>query len=130
MAAAAKSARIVFVMAGSENEAAKIAQTLVEERLAACVNVIGPARSIYRWRGVVEDEREYLLMIKTRMRLFARVERRVRDLHSYEVPEIVAIPLAAGSRRYVEWIFESTAAAPRRSAERLRARRGHRATTS
>jgi periplasmic divalent cation tolerance protein len=128
MAAAAKSARIVFVMAGNENEAAKIARTLVEERLAACVNIIGPVRSIYRWRGAVEDEREYLLTVKTRARLFARVERRVRDLHSYEVPEIVAIALAAGSRRYTEWIFESTAASKHRPLEAVRAHRAHPAT--
>lgn len=107
-------------MAGSENEAAKIARTLVEERLAACVNIIGPVRSIYRWRGAVEDEREYLLTVKTHARLFARVERRVKDLHSYEVPEIVAIALSAGSRRYVEWIFESTGAGPRRPVEAMR----------
>jgi periplasmic divalent cation tolerance protein len=130
MAAAAKNARIVFVMAGSENEAAKIARTLVEERLAACVNIIGPVRSIYRWRGAVEDEREYLLTVKTRARLFARVERRVKELHSYEVPEIVAIAIAAGSRRYIEWIFESTPAAPRRAVETVRAHRGNPATAS
>jgi periplasmic divalent cation tolerance protein len=105
----AKTARLVLVMAGSEDEAASIARTLVDERLAACVNIIGPARSIYRWGGAVEDAREYLLLIKTRARLYTKVERRVRELHSYEVPEVVALPFASGSRRYLEWLFESTA---------------------
>jgi len=127
----AQNARIVFVMAGSEEEAAKIARTLVEERLAACANIIGPVRSIYRWRGAVEDAREYMIMVKTRGRLYPGVERRVKELHSYEVPEIVAIGLAAGSRRYVEWIFESTAAVARRSrAARPVRGRGGRAAAS
>jgi len=106
----ARTARLVLLMAGSEDEAASIARTLVDERLAACVNIIGPARSIYRWRGAVEDVREYLLLIKTRARLYSRVERRVRELHSYEVPEVVALPFASGSNPYLEWLFESTAA--------------------
>ena len=107
---AARTARLVLVMAGSEDEAASIARTLVDERLAACVNIIGPARSIYRWRGAVEDAREYLLLIKTRIRLYTRVERRVRELHSYEVAEVVALPFASGSHPYLEWLFESTEA--------------------
>ena len=105
----AKTARLVLVMAGSEDEAASIALTLVDERLAACVNIIGPARSIYRWRGAVEDAREYLLLIKTSARLYTKVERRVRELHSYELPEVVALPFASGSHPYLEWLFESTA---------------------
>jgi periplasmic divalent cation tolerance protein len=106
----ARTARLVLVMAGSEKEAASIARTLVDERLAACVNIIGPGRSIYRWRGAVEDAREYLLLIKTSARLYTKVERRVRELHSYEVPEVVALPFASGSHPYLEWLFESTAA--------------------
>lgn len=105
----ARTARLVLVMAGSEDEAASIARTLVDERLAACVNIVGPARSIYRWRGAVEDAREYLLLIKTRARLYSSVERRVRELHSYDVPEVVALPFASGSHPYLEWLFESTA---------------------
>ena len=105
----ARTARLVLVMAGNEDEAASIAHALVDERLAACVNIIGPARSIYRWRGAVEDAREYLLLIKTSARLYTKVERRVRELHSYEVPEVVALPFASGSHPYLEWLFESTA---------------------
>ncbi len=109
MAPAANNLRIVFVMAGSEDEAANIARSLVAERLAACVNIVGPVRSVYRWRGAIEDEREYLLVIKTRARLYAGLERRVREMHSYEVPEIIAVAIAQGSKPYIDWLIESTA---------------------
>jgi len=109
MAAAANNPRMVFVMAGNEDEAAKIARALVEERLAACVNILGPVRSVYRWRGAIEDEREYLLVIKSQARLYSRVERKVRELHSYEVPEIIAVAITQGSKPYLDWLIESTA---------------------
>ena len=109
MTVAASSARVVLVMSGSEDEAIKIARVLVEERLAACVNVVGPVRSVYRWRGAIEDACEHLLIIKIRARMYAKVERRVKELHSYEVPEVIALPLAGGSRRYLEWLLEATA---------------------
>lgn len=107
-------------MSGSEDEATKIARVLVEERLAACVNVVGPVRSIYRWRGAVEDAGEHLLIVKIRARMYAKVERRVKELHSYEVPEVIALPLAAGSRRYLEWLLEATAVARRAGHSRPR----------
>ena len=108
MAATANNLRIVFVMAGNEDEAAKIARALVEERLAPCVNILGPVRSVYRWRGAIESEREYLLVIKSHARLYSRVERKVRELHSYEVPEIIAVAIAQGSKPYLDWLIEST----------------------
>ena len=108
MRIAARDFRIVFVMAANEAEAAKIAQALVEERLAACVNIAGPIQSTYRWRGTIEKATEYMLIIKTSTRHFSQVEQRVRELHSYEVPEIVAVALAAGSKPYVAWLAEST----------------------
>src|SRR5271170_5130774 len=110
MAAAGNSSTIVFVMAGGEDEAVKIARALVEERLAACVNIVSPVRSIYRWRGAIEDEREYLLIIKSRARHYPGIERRVRELHGYEVPEVLAIPIVQGSKPYLDWLFESTGA--------------------
>jgi periplasmic divalent cation tolerance protein len=123
MLAGARDFRIVFVMAANEAEAARIAQTLVEERLAACVNIIGPVHSIYRWRGTIENASEYMLVIKAPHRHFSKVERRVRDLHSYEVPEIVAVTLTAGSKPYLTWLAESTtpaapSASPRRRSVR------------
>jgi periplasmic divalent cation tolerance protein len=108
MMALAAGARIVFVMAANDSEASMIARKLVEERLAACVNVITPARSIYRWRGAVEESSECLLVIKTLSRHYAKLERRVKELHSYDVPEIVAMALTNGSADYLKWIAEST----------------------
>ncbi len=114
MAATKRSrASVMFVMAGAEEEAEKISRALIEENLAACANIIGPVRSIYRWQGKVEDAREYLIMIKTRTSLTSRIERAVGKLHSYEVPEIIALPIAAGSTPYLEWIAENTAAPKR-----------------
>ncbi len=99
---------IVLVTCGSRKEARKIARALVERRLAACVSEIGvPVASTYRWKGKVESAREYLLLIKTSKRRFAAVRDAVRELHSYEVPEIIALPIAAGSRDYLDWIAAS-----------------------
>jgi periplasmic divalent cation tolerance protein len=114
----ASSAAVVLVTAGSEEQAHSIGRTLVDERLAACVNVIGPVRSIYRWRDAVEEETEYILMIKTRARLYKKLERRVKELHTYEVPEILALPAGAGSGPYLEWLRASTAAPSRRRGAR------------
>ena len=100
---------VVLVTAGSSEEAARIGQTLVAERLAACANVIGPIRSIYRWRGAVEDAAEHLLLLKARARDVTVLGERVRALHSYEVPEVLALPIRAGSAAYLAWLAESTA---------------------
>jgi periplasmic divalent cation tolerance protein len=118
----ASEARLVLVTAGAEEQARSIAHRLVEERLAACVNVVGPIRSIYRWRGAVEDEAEFLLLIKTRARLLGRLERRVIELHSYEVPEVLALAPSGGSAAYLGWLLESTAAQP--APAKTRAARG------
>jgi len=86
---------------------------LVEERLAACVNLITPLTSIYRWRGAVERAREVLLVIKTRRTLVPRIAARVRALHSYEVPEVIALPVVAGARSYLAWLLGETAVSAR-----------------
>jgi periplasmic divalent cation tolerance protein len=99
---------MVLVTAGSEEQAAAIARALVGERLAACVNIVGPVRSIYRWRDAVEDEREYLLIIKTRATLYLKVEARVRELHTYEVPEVLSLHAERGSPPYIQWLLDST----------------------
>jgi periplasmic divalent cation tolerance protein len=98
---------VIFVTAGSEAEAEKIARALVEEQLAACVNILNPIRSIYRWQGQVADDREWLLLIKTRAERFAAVESRVKALHSYQVPEVIALPIVAGAEGYLRWLRES-----------------------
>jgi len=99
---------IVFVTCGSEEEALKIAHALVEERLAACVNLVSPIRSIYRWEGKVWDEKEWLLIIKTRPGRFEDLEQRVKSLHSYSVPEIIALSIVKGAASYLDWLKEMT----------------------
>ncbi len=116
-------ARVVLVTIGNETDARAMARTLVGEGLAACVNVLGPINSIYRWRGAIEDEKEYLLMIKTRAGLYGRIERRVKELHSYDVPEVVALPIETGSASYLEWLFEMTAPSIQRPTRPVKAAR-------
>lgn len=84
--------------------AAVLARTLVSERLAACVNILPPVTSIYRWRGNVETASEHLLVIKTRVADYADVERRIRELHSYELPEVIAVPIVDGLPPYLAWL--------------------------
>jgi periplasmic divalent cation tolerance protein len=95
---------IVFVTASKEEGAVAIARVLVEERLAGCVNIVGGVRSIYRWEGNLEDDREVLMIVKTRRELFPLLEKRVKELHSYTVPEIIALPVAEGSLDYLAWL--------------------------
>ena len=99
---------IILVTAGSETEAETIAKALVAERLAACVNILNPVRSIYRWEGKVTDDRECLLIIKTQVERFAVVEEKVKALHSYQVPEIIALPVVQGSTPYLHWLAQES----------------------
>ena len=85
---------VILVTCGSEEEALKIAHALVAEHLAACVNLVTPIRSIYRWEGKICDEKEWLLIIKTRKDRFEEVEKKVKSIHSYSVPEIISLPIA------------------------------------
>src|SRR5260370_29643142 len=87
---------LILTATGVEEHALSIARVLVSERLAACVNIIGPIRSVYRWRDAIEDDREFLLLIKTRASLSTKVERRVRELHTYEVPEVLSLSAGRG----------------------------------
>jgi periplasmic divalent cation tolerance protein len=99
---------VVLVTVGSRNEGERVGRPLVEEGLAACVNILGPVHSIYKWKGAVNYDDEHLLIIKSRRAAFPDVEARVRALHSYDVPEVIALPLAAGSTPYLEWLQQST----------------------
>jgi len=101
---------IILVTAGSEAEAEIIAKALVAERLAACVNIISPMRSIYRWEEKIRDDREWLLVIKTQAERFGAVEARVKALHSYQVPEVIALPILAGAEGYLRWLLGETTA--------------------
>ncbi len=99
---------LVLVTSGSEEEALRIARTLVGERLAACASLVSPVRSIYRWEGKICDEKEWLLIVKTQRQRFKRLEERVKDLHSYSVPEIIGLPIVEGSVPYLRWLNEMT----------------------
>lgn len=99
---------VVFITASNEDEAAKIARTLVEAGLAGCVNIIKNIRSIYRWQGKIEDETEVLMIAKTQKSLFDVFIKKVEELHSYTVPEIIAMPIIEGSEDYLKWLREVT----------------------
>ncbi len=99
---------VVFVTCGSEEEALKIANALVDERLAACANIVSPIRSIYRWEGKIWNEKEWLLVIKTVKTRWDELAKRVKSLHSYSVPEIISLPILEGSPLYLQWIDENT----------------------
>ncbi len=98
---------VVSVTCGSAREAKRIARALVERRLAACANVLGtPVRSIYRWKGKLVTATEYLLLVKSSKKKFPALRREVERLHSYEVPEIIALPISQGSTAYLRWLSE------------------------
>jgi periplasmic divalent cation tolerance protein len=102
---------VVLVTCRSAKEAERIARTVVESHLAACGNILrSPVRSIYRWKEKIESAKEVLLVIKTSRRRFPALQAAIKRLHSYEVPEIIALPIAAGSRAYLSWLAESLAA--------------------
>ncbi len=98
----------ILITTSNMDEAAKIGRALVEEGLAACANIVEGVRSIYRGKGEVCDDRECLMVVKTVAANFDAVERRVRELHSYEVPEVIAIPIVKGSKPYLDWVEENS----------------------
>jgi periplasmic divalent cation tolerance protein len=98
----------IITTTASAEDARRIARALVEQRLAACVQIVGPIESVYRWQGKIETAGEFQCWIKTRSDLFDRVEQTIRQLHPYEVPEILAVPVVAGSQKYLDWLREET----------------------
>jgi periplasmic divalent cation tolerance protein len=95
---------IVFSTCESEDQASTLARRLVEERLAACVNILPKIRSVYRWKDKIEDSTEYLLVIKSRRDLFPALRTEIEKNHSYEVPEVLAVPIVDGSESYLGWL--------------------------
>ncbi len=96
--------QLVLTTCPNRRAANRIARALVGERLAACVNIVPIAQSVYRWRGKVESAAEFLLVIKSLKRSYPRLETRLRTLHPYELPEVIAVPIAGGYRNYLAWI--------------------------
>ncbi len=99
---------VILVTAGSREEGERIAEALVGEQLAACVNVVGPVRSIYRWENAIQRDDEWLLIIKAPTSQFEPLAARVRALHSYQTPEVIALPITAGTDSYLEWLRNAT----------------------
>jgi len=105
---------IVLVTTSNAEEAARIADVLVSERLAACVNIVPGIESIYRWEGKVTRDHESLMIIKTTGARYDEVERRVKELHNYSTPEVIALKIERGSEQYLSWLRDSTANDPTR----------------
>ena len=101
-------ALLVFTTLPSADKAAELAKLLVEERLAACANLLPAIRSIYRWQGKLQDENEVLLLLKTRAEHLERLKLRILELHPYDVPEVLAVPVEAGYQPYLEWLAGET----------------------
>ena len=101
---------VVLVTVGSQEEGQRIATAVVDEQLAACVNIVGPIDSIYRWDGQTQHDREMLLVVKSRATLFEELAARITALHAYQTPEVIALPIAAGSHAYLDWLRGATRA--------------------
>jgi periplasmic divalent cation tolerance protein len=99
---------IVFITASSEKEADLIANEIIDSKAAACVNILPGIKSVYRWKGSRETAQEFLLLIKTKKNNFSKIKRIVKNLHSYETPEIVSVVIDDGEEKYLNWIEEST----------------------
>ena len=100
---------VVLITAGSYEEAKKIADALVSQRRVACVNIVSDVNSLFWWQGKVEEAKESLLVVKTRAALFPEIVKLVKGIHSYEVPEIIALPIVDGNADYLAWIDKETA---------------------
>lgn len=98
---------VIFVTASNNEEAGKISRALVENKLAACVNIIGAVKSVFWWEGKLDSAEEALLIIKSSKSKLAKIIKLVKSLHSYQVPEIIALPIIAGDKRYLGWIDAS-----------------------
>ena len=96
---------VVLMTAANQEEASRIAEMLVGARLAACVQILPEIKSVYRWKGELQHEKEVLLLTKTTLAVFNELERQVRAMHSYETPEIVALPISAASAAYLKWLL-------------------------
>jgi periplasmic divalent cation tolerance protein len=95
---------IILITAGSEEEAHKIAKLVVNQKKAACVNIVPRVNSLFRWKGKIDSARESLLLVKTRASLLSEIVSLVKEVHSYEVPEIIALPIIGGSEEYLKWL--------------------------
>ncbi len=99
---------VIFITSPSRGEAKRLGCHLVSEGLAACVNIVPGLISLFRWEGKLHEEREFLLIVKSRTSCFKKLEKRVRELHSYSVPEVIGLPIVEGSKAYLQWVRAMT----------------------
>lgn len=99
---------VVLITTSSEDEATRIAKALVEARVAACANILPRIRSIFRWEGKTQEEDESLIVVKSQSQLFEQLSHTIKELHSYTVPEIIALPITDGLPEYLQWVKEET----------------------
>jgi len=105
---------VVLITSGSREEAKRLAKVLVEEKLAACVNILPDVESLYWWKDKIESSKEWMLVVKTQGKMVKRVVKRVKEIHSYEVPEVIALPIVEGNRDYLQWISDALASQKRK----------------
>ena len=103
---------VVLTTAGNEDDGLRLARELVGRRLAGCVNLVGPCRSVYRWKGEIQEEQEWQLVIKTTREQFDRLGQALRELSRYELPEILALPIERGDETYLNWLTASSSDLP------------------
>ena len=99
---------VFYITAGSAEEGNKVGKGLVEAKLAACVNLVEGVQSTYLWQGAINTDKEVLLVVKSRLSLLSKIEAKVKELHSYDVPELIAMPIVGGSEVYIKWVLDST----------------------
>jgi len=98
---------VVIMTAADKEEAVKIVRNLLSERLIACANIVGPVSSLFRWEGKINEANEFLVFMKSKKRLFKRLSERAKEIHSYQVPEIIALPVIEGLPSYLDWLGSS-----------------------
>ncbi len=99
----------VFVSASDEKEAFRIADELIDNKLAACVQIVGPVTSVYRWKNKKEKTSEWICIIKSKKEIYSKLENKIKEIHTYEVPEIVVLPIVNGNKDYLKWLEQETA---------------------
>lgn len=99
---------VIFITTVNKKESEKIARALVSKNMAACVNIVEQVNSLFKWKGKLERQREFLLIVKSKKSLMPKLIKLVKSLHSYNVPEIIALPIIAGNKEYLDWLGEST----------------------
>ena len=98
---------VILITSSSKEEAKKLTRVLIEEKLAACVNILSGVESLYWWKGKIESSKEWMLVVKTLGKMANKIVKRVKEIHSYEIPEVIALPIVQGNKDYLQWISDA-----------------------